>query len=905
MRKHNRVPASWVAAAVILLPPALPASETPAGTDPAPATDTDTRWPMRLPSGAERITIYPPRWESFAGDALAGRAAASLAQPGADEPIFGALRLEARTVTDRVARTVRVEDLRVVEARFPGVGGAPEQAATEAIRREIEERPLVLPLDRILADVAAAEREQASRDQLQHAPPRIVFRPHAAVKVEYDGAPLLGEVEGSPLMRAVNTPFFVVLDPSTKTWYLKGAGRWFRAADALGPFQDARDVPGAVTALAEALGPREAPDAADSVGAAAAEIVTATEPTELVWTDGPPTLAPIAGTDLLYVTNTESDLFVRIPTQDHYVLLAGRWYTAPRRDGPWTHVPPDRLPADFARIPPGSAKGDVLAHVTGTDAAREAVRDADVPQAAAIDRAAADRPPVAYDGDPRFAPVENSPVRYAVNTAYSVLEVGGLYYCCYNAVWYVAAAALGPWNVCTAVPPEIYDLPPSCPVYPVRYVYVYDVTPSVVYCGYLPGYLGCYAWDGVVVYGTGYRYPSWCGRVYYPRPCTFGYAAHYRHHHHGWGYRVGCGGPWAWLNIRIGWGGWSTGAYGYSCGGGWWGYGGYRHIDNHHHHDGHAPNARRTEARPGLLPVPNTPAARPPAFTAYAGPSPAGRDAGPGARDGTRGDGRTAVTDAGRGRAPAPPSGSPQERDGRTREPVDARGGHPPVAGTPGHGTTPEPGGFRPPRDPREHPGAGTRDPLAGRIGTPSAASPPRDNGLNRDRHDGTTGWTGVIPGTRTPGAARQPIDGGRPDRSPVVVPRDPVTPPVRVTPPPVPVPSRGAGPVDVVRPRGGAAERPPVVILSPTPTRPPDAGRGNSRPPVVVTPPPVSLPRPPDRGTGSPGTWRGGSPSSGGGSVAPPPTFETRPPATDGGWRSSSSGGSSGSHRGGSGSRR
>jgi hypothetical protein len=72
------------------------------------------------------------------------------------------------------------------------------------------------------------------------------------------------------------------------------------------------------------------------------------------------------------------------------------------------------------------------------------------------------------------------------------------------------------------------DIPPSCPVYNVRYVYVYDSTPEVVYVGYLPGYLGYYPYYGTVYYGTGYHYRPWRGRHhFYPRFCTWGFHARY------------------------------------------------------------------------------------------------------------------------------------------------------------------------------------------------------------------------------------------------------------------------------------------------------------------------------------------------------------------------------------------
>src|SRR5262249_43052687 len=146
-------------------------------------------------------------------------------------------------------------------------------------------------------------------------------------------------------------------------------------------------------------------------------------------------------------------------------------------------------------------QADVLAHVAGTQAAQDAVADAAVPQTAAVDRQNFDQPVVQYDGEPDFQPIENSPCSYAVNTSGSVLLVGGQYYCCSSACWYISASARGPWQLCTAVPREIYLIPPTCPIYSCRFVYIYQVTPEFVYCGYTPGYVGCYVENGVVVFG--------------------------------------------------------------------------------------------------------------------------------------------------------------------------------------------------------------------------------------------------------------------------------------------------------------------------------------------------------------------------------------------------------------------
>src|SRR5439155_1972813 len=242
---------------------------------------------------------------------------------------------------------------------------------------------------------------------------------------------------------------------------------------------------------------------------------------------GRPQYAPLVGGELLYVTNTESDVLRLVSTQEIYVLLAGRWYRPSSTEGPWTFVRGDRLPAVFRQIPPDSPKGHLVASVAGTDQADDAVADAEIPQTSAIRRDDSGFE-VLYDGPARFEPIEGTDMQYAVNTDAEVIFADDRYYACDQGVWYIADSPDGPWSVSETRPLAVDDIPPACPVYDVRYVYIYDVTPTYVYCGYLPGYIGCYPYYGTVVYGTGYRYRPWRGRRhYYPRPFTWGFQPRY------------------------------------------------------------------------------------------------------------------------------------------------------------------------------------------------------------------------------------------------------------------------------------------------------------------------------------------------------------------------------------------
>jgi len=98
----------------------------------------------------------------------------------------------------------------------------------------------------------------------------------------------------------------------------------------------------------------------------------------------------------------------------------------------------------------------------------------------------------------------------------------------------------------------------------VTYVEIYESTPEYVYVGYTPGYTGTYVHHTTVVYGTGWYYPPWWGRYYYPRYSTWGW-------HMRWNPWTGWTLGYTWTNGRftfgVGYAPWRP----WCCYGGWWG----------------------------------------------------------------------------------------------------------------------------------------------------------------------------------------------------------------------------------------------------------------------------------------------------------------------------------------------
>jgi hypothetical protein len=514
----------------------------------------ELEWPREIDSPEAKILVYQPQLESFKDDKLTARAAVSITKKGTTEPLFGVIWFASRVSTDRDARMVTILDTKVTDVKFPN---DPPPDKVEKFKRLLEskfpEGDLTISMDRLLAMLDLVEKEQASADDLKAAAPKIIHVTHPAILVTIDGEPEMSKVEDSKLMKIVNTPFFIVFDPEKKIYYLKGGSEWLSTKDIMGAWQSDPSPPASVVAAADTFADKQGESGEKQDAGSMPQIIVATVATELIVSEGEPKYKSVTGTGLLYMSNTESDVFMEISSQKYFVLLSGRWFKSASMKGPWSYVPSDKLTPDFAKIPQGSDKGRVLANVSGTEQAREAVLDTYIPQTAAIKREDV-TVNVEYDGKPKFVVIDGTVMSYAVNTPQSIIRIGDKYYLCHEAVWYVSGNAAGPWIVSVLVPEVIYTIPPSYPVYHVKYVYVYDYTPTVVYVGYTPGYVGTYVYSSTVVYGTGYHYGGWHGTVYYARPVTWGYSVHYSSVSGSWGVRVGYAAPGVWYGGRAVWG---------------------------------------------------------------------------------------------------------------------------------------------------------------------------------------------------------------------------------------------------------------------------------------------------------------------------------------------------------------
>ena len=532
---------------------------------------TDKGWPRTFTSGADTFTIYQPQVDKWDGNRLYLYSAVEAKNPTAKSSSYGVIWFNARAEVDKINRTVTLDEVQLTKVNFPADANKNVEL-TKLLEPKLPTITKVVSLDRLLA-ATEAESEPVNGVEVKNDPPNIIFTTKEAVLVMIDGPAQLSEVQGTNLQRVINTRAILLFENDKKLYYLRVSDWWLQAPNLEGPWTYAKKLPDDMkkaeeyivsqtggqtlqsgqspTSSAQASGQTaqgsEAQPSLKEAGknAKIPAVYVVFGPTELLETRGDPEFKPIPGTNLEYAENTNGDFF-RLNGQ-YYVLISGRWFKSASWTGPWSYVSPTEMPPDFAKIPLDSPKATVLASVPGTPQAQEGLIANSIPQTAAITRSEA-KLTVVYDGEATFVPIEGTSMKYAKNTSVPVIKVSdNNYYCVEAGVWFKAPTPQGPWRVADTVPPEIYTIPPSSPIYYVTYVKVYSATPEVVYVGYTPGYYGTVVSSSsmTVVYGTGWYYPP------YITPTVW----------YGWPYSYGVGASFTWTNAT----GWSFGfGYGYA-----------------------------------------------------------------------------------------------------------------------------------------------------------------------------------------------------------------------------------------------------------------------------------------------------------------------------------------------------
>jgi hypothetical protein len=542
--------------------PAGGAHKTPAQTTKttslksAPVSTINVAFPRtyNTPKGG-RVILYSPQVSEWPEQKhMVAYSAVSYLASGAQKSVLGTIRLEADTSVSLEEHLVLLSPLKISESSF---GGLPREQVAEIvaeITNAIPKEERVFSLERALAFVDSGQITPPDHPKdtagLNVAPPTIFFSKKPALIVNFDGDPIWSPIKENDLKFAVNTNWDLFQYQPQNCYYLRHDDTWLKATDIKGPWEPAGKLPTSFNKLPADDNFKDV--LANIPGRALAatqvpQVLVSLQPAELILLSGEPMYQPVTGTGLLWVSNTESDLFREGQSGPFFYLVTGRWWRAYDLAGPWTFATPN-LPADFKKISLEHPRSRVLASVPGTQQAAEAIVLASIPQTARIKKSELQAPAVLYQGQPQFQAIDTT-VERAVNTDKDVLRIRGAYYLCYDGVWFMSNGATGPWAVASSVPPEIYGIPSSSPAHNLTYVTTkQDEDPDWVDVAITSGYTGMMVGWGCAMWGTGWYYPPyyWYGGyypIYYPYFHTYGAAAWYNPANGAFGVAGGIYGP--------------------------------------------------------------------------------------------------------------------------------------------------------------------------------------------------------------------------------------------------------------------------------------------------------------------------------------------------------------------------
>ena len=566
MRMHRRLPRAAIALAIacdlLVSPipvavnaqtaqapatapkPAPSPAASPATTTPTAAAATtqpnDGGWPRDFvtPAG-HTLRMYQPQVASWDGQKkMVLYAAVARSTSASSKPEMGTIKIEADTSVAKDARLVNFTDLKMTESNFPGLSTEQHKEVVDQVSGQIlkavPDGNMVMGLDRVLAGLDKSQLIPKNVDGVKADPPTIFYSTTPALMVNLDGDAIWSPIKQNDLTYAVNTNWDLFQYTSTKAYFLRNNDSWLTASDLKGPWKPAGTLPSAFKDLPPDANWKDVKAALPGRSLTAAnvpKVFVSTTPAELILLTGPPTYYMVNGTKLMWVSNTESDVFRMGNTGLVYFLVSGRWFSAPDFNGPWTFATLN-LPDDFKKIALSHPRSRVLASVPGTDQAAEAVLLAQIPQTARVSKKDVKAPDVQYEGDPKFEPIEKTTVSRAVNTDKDIIKVGDIYYMCFEGVWFMGRSPNGPWTVTGSVPGQIYEIPVSSPAHSVTYVTVEDDDDDWVVFATAAAYTGMMVAWGCAVWGSGWYYPPYAYyggfypyyRGYYP---TYGYHASY------------------------------------------------------------------------------------------------------------------------------------------------------------------------------------------------------------------------------------------------------------------------------------------------------------------------------------------------------------------------------------------
>ena len=183
------------------------------------------------------------------GSDIQGQAAVALAIADEDDPVFGLVTFRAQASLDESAGTAFVDNVYIVNMSFPDESS--RDLADRIISKAISGASARLSINQLNSSMRLAELQDRISDSssIKTEAPDIYVDTRPTLLVIVEGDPRLVQDPSGNFMRVVNTPFDLLLHPSSNKYFLRAGDDWFESMSVDGNWSPSRSVPREISSL--------------------------------------------------------------------------------------------------------------------------------------------------------------------------------------------------------------------------------------------------------------------------------------------------------------------------------------------------------------------------------------------------------------------------------------------------------------------------------------------------------------------------------------------------------------------------------------------------------------------------------------------------------------------------------
>src|SRR5580658_2560937 len=189
----------------------------------------DIGWPREVTQNGAQIIYYQPQIDQWTDYRTLNARLAISVSPAGGKPTLGVVSVEARTDTNKEARTVVISNIKLIDTRFPSADAASAASLGELVQTFFKpDHTISISLDRLTAEVEEG-KVSGPAVKVDNNPPKIFVSRGPAVLLLVDNKEVRAAIEKTKLEFVVNANWTVLFDTVGKKYYLLNGKQWLTA----------------------------------------------------------------------------------------------------------------------------------------------------------------------------------------------------------------------------------------------------------------------------------------------------------------------------------------------------------------------------------------------------------------------------------------------------------------------------------------------------------------------------------------------------------------------------------------------------------------------------------------------------------------------------------------------------